>query len=84
LFNYAIKKGFIKYEKNNGIIPMKTHVDNVHPCLFTKRKFVLSERAMAMHSKIDHNWQHEKKKVGATSYAITFFWGVNALVQECQ
>jgi len=34
---------------------MKTHVDNVHPRLVTKRLFFLNEKAMAMHSKIDHN-----------------------------
>jgi hypothetical protein len=61
---------------------MKTHVDNVHPCLFAKRKFVLSERAMAMRSKTYHNWQHGKKKVGATSYAIIYFLGSTHLYKN--
>jgi hypothetical protein len=32
---------------------MKTLVDNVHPPLLVKRKFVLSERAMVMLFEID-------------------------------
>jgi hypothetical protein len=32
---------------------MKTHVDNVHPRLLAKRKFVLNERAMVMLFEID-------------------------------
>jgi hypothetical protein len=36
-YNYVIKKGLIKYGKTNGITPMRTHVDNVHPCLLAKK-----------------------------------------------
>jgi len=50
-----VRKNFTKYGKTNGITLMKTHVDNVHLHLLTKRKYVLSERAMVKHSKIDHN-----------------------------
>jgi hypothetical protein len=34
---------------------MKTHVENVHPHLLAKRKSILSERAVAKLSKINHN-----------------------------
>jgi len=32
-----IRKGFIKY-KCNGVTPMKTHIDCVHPKLLARRK----------------------------------------------
>jgi hypothetical protein len=44
--SFVVKKGLIKYEKTNGITPMRTCVDNVHPRLLAKMKFVLNERAM--------------------------------------
>jgi hypothetical protein len=34
---------------------MKTHVDNVHLRLLTKRKFILNEKVVAMYFKTDHN-----------------------------
>jgi len=34
---------------------MKTHVDNVHSHLLAKRKYILSEKAVAKLSKTDHN-----------------------------
>ncbi len=33
-----LKKNFIKYNKTNNIIPMKTHIDSTHPHLITKIK----------------------------------------------
>jgi hypothetical protein len=53
---------------------MKTHVDNVHPHLLTKNKIVLTERVVVKLSKTNHR-QHGKRRVGATSFAITFFFG---------
>jgi hypothetical protein len=54
---------------------MKTHVDNVHPHLVAKNKIVLSERVVVKFFKTNHR-QHGKKRVGVTSFAITFFfWG---------
>jgi hypothetical protein len=81
--SFIVKKGLIKYGKINDIMPMTTHVDNVHPHLLTKRKSVLSEKAVDKLFEVKHNWQHEKKKVGATSFSITFFLGVNKPIQEC-
>jgi hypothetical protein len=54
---------------------MKTHVDNVHPHLLAKKKFVLNEKVMVKLFEIDHNQQHGKKKVGAISFAITSLFG---------
>ncbi len=45
-----LEKDLIKYGKTNGITPMKTHVDNVHLHLLTKRNSILSERALAKFS----------------------------------
>jgi hypothetical protein len=57
---------------------MKTHVDNVHFHLLSKKKIVLNERAEAKLFKIDHNWQHGKKKVTAIgSTIISFFGSIN-------
>jgi hypothetical protein len=53
---------------------MKTHVDNVLHLLI-KRKYILSEKVLAKLSKIDHNQQHGKKRVGAIGIAITCFFG---------
>ncbi len=36
--NYILKKGFIKYDKCNGVIPMKTHIEFWHPKLFDGNK----------------------------------------------
>jgi hypothetical protein len=54
---------------------MRTHVDNVHPCLFAKRKSILSERAVVKLSEINHSWQHGKKRVGAIGSRIISFFG---------
>jgi hypothetical protein len=54
---------------------MRTHVDNVHPHLLTKRKSILNERVMVKLFETDHSWQHGKKKVGAFGIASTFFFG---------
>jgi len=35
---FVLKESLIKYDKINGIIPMKTHVDYVHLELFVQRK----------------------------------------------
>jgi hypothetical protein len=38
-----IKKGLIKYNKCNGLIPMKTCIDYAHPKLLGTRKKQLTE-----------------------------------------
>ncbi len=40
-----LKRGLIKYNKINGIIPMKIHVDTAHPRLFALRKTQLVKKA---------------------------------------
>jgi hypothetical protein len=40
----VLKKGLSKYDKINGITPMKTHVDYVHPKLFIQRKSQLLKK----------------------------------------
>jgi hypothetical protein len=39
-------KGLIKYNKSNGIIPMKTHVEITHPKLWAQRKHIYSEKVV--------------------------------------
>jgi hypothetical protein len=70
-----LEKDLIKYGKTNGITPMKTHVDSVHLHLLTKRNFILSERALAKFSEIDHKRQHGKKRIGVIGSIIIFFFG---------
>jgi hypothetical protein len=43
---------------------MKTHIDNVHPHLFAKRKIVLSDKVIIKVFGTYHSWQHRKKRVG--------------------
>ncbi len=51
---FVLKKGLIKYNKINGIILTKNHVDFVHPKLFVQRKAQLvKETTMA---NVDNLW----------------------------
>jgi hypothetical protein len=61
---------------------MKTHVDNVHPHLLGKRKFVLNEKEMVKLFEIDHNWQHGKKRVETIAFAIISFFGSTNLYKN--
>ncbi len=36
--SFILRKGLIKYNKTNGITPMKTHIDYAHPCLVVKKE----------------------------------------------
>jgi hypothetical protein len=54
---------------------MKTRIDNVHPCLIAKMKFLQNERAVTKFFKTYHKQQHGKK-IGATSFAIIYFIGL--------
>jgi hypothetical protein len=67
---YIIRKGLIKYNKCNGVTPMKTHIDCVHPKLLAIRKKQLTKVIP-----LDHTQQRAKKKVGVTSSAIIEFFG---------
>ncbi len=40
-----LRNNLIKYNKINGIIPMKTHVDIAHPRLFALRRTHLAKKA---------------------------------------
>ncbi len=39
--HFTLRKGFIKYDKINGITPMKTHVEFVHPKLVACKKLTI-------------------------------------------
>jgi hypothetical protein len=67
---YILRKGFIKYNKCNGVTPMKTHIDCVHPKLLTTRKKQLTKVIP-----LDHTQQPTKKRVKVTSNVITNFFG---------
>jgi hypothetical protein len=77
-----LEKGVIKYGKINGITPMKTHVDNVHLHLISKRNSILSERALAKFFEIDHKRQHGKKRVWAIGSTIISFFGSTNLYKN--
>jgi hypothetical protein len=43
---FYFEKNLIKYNKYNGIIPMKNCVVTTHPKLFTQRKSQLAKKAI--------------------------------------
>jgi hypothetical protein len=51
---FVLKKGFIKYNKSNGIILTKNHVDFVHPKLFVQRKAQLVKKTTM--ANVDNLW----------------------------
>jgi hypothetical protein len=65
-----IRKGIIKYNKCNGVTPMKTHIDCAHPKLLGTKKKQFTEVIP-----LDHIQQLAKKRVGVPSSAITDFFG---------
>ncbi len=60
---------------------MKTHIDNVHPHLLSKRKTVLSEKPITKVFGTYHSWQHGKKRVGRLVCKF-FLGGDNKSIQE--
>jgi len=64
-------KGLIKYNKTNGITPMKIHVETAHPKLWAQKKQICSENVVTF----DHTQQLTKKKTSLSSYVITTFFG---------
>lgn len=68
------KNSIIKYNENNGIIPMRTHVDSTHTKLFVQRKLILTNYVV----ETNHSWQL-KKKIGPNGCAITSFFGATNL-----
>jgi hypothetical protein len=72
--SFVLKKGLIKYNNINGIIPMKTHVDSIHPWLFTQRKSQLAKKA-TMGSDADHVQQQGEKRTRPFSFIITTYFG---------
>jgi hypothetical protein len=72
--SFVLRKGLIKYNKINGIIPMKTHVDSIHPWLFAQRKSQLVEKA-TMGSDAGHVSQQGKKRTRPFSFVITTYLG---------
>jgi hypothetical protein len=72
--SFVLKKGLIKYNKINGIIPMKTRVDSIHPWLLAQRESQLAEKA-TMGSDAGHELQQGKKKTRPFSSIITTYFG---------
>jgi hypothetical protein len=72
--SFVLRKGLIKYNKINGIIPMKTHVDSIHPWLFAQRKSQLAKKA-TMSSDASHVSQQGEKKTRPFSCIITIYFG---------
>ncbi len=72
--SFVLRKGLIKYNKINGISPMTTHVDFIHPGLFVQRKSQLAKKA-TMGSDADHVRQQRKKKIRPFNFVITTYFG---------
>jgi hypothetical protein len=72
--SFVLKKGLIKYNKINGIIPMKNDVDSIHPSLFAQRKSQFGKKA-TMGNDAGHVWQHGKKMTRPFSSIITTYFG---------
>jgi len=72
--SFVLKKGLIKYNKINGIIPMKTHLDSIHPWLFAQRKLQLAKKA-TMGNDADHVWQQGEKRTRPFSSIIIAYFG---------
>ncbi len=71
--SYILRNNLTKYNKINGIIPMKTHVDIAHPKLFALRKTQLAKKATIVNA--NHTWQKGKKRTRASSFTITLILG---------
>lgn len=72
---FSLCKGLIKYNKANGVTPIKTHVDSAHFCLVVKRKLILIKKSMVKHVDSYLNQQLGMKKVGSSWSTITTFFG---------
>jgi hypothetical protein len=72
--SFVLRKGLIKYNKINGIIPMKTNVDSIHPWLFVQRKSQLAKKA-TMGSDASHVSQQGKKRTRPFSSITTIYFG---------
>jgi len=72
--SFVLKKGLIKYNKINGIIPIKTHVDYIHPRLFAQRKSQLTKKT-TMGTDVGHVSQQGKKRTRPFSSVITTYFG---------
>jgi hypothetical protein len=63
-----------KYNKTNGVTPMKTHVDFTHFQLVMKRKLILIKKFIAKNVDFDHSHQPRKKRMKPFgSIIIAFF-----------
>jgi hypothetical protein len=50
---FSKEKSYIKYNKTNMILPIRTHIDCAHPILLIQRKLVLFEKIV----EANHSWQ---------------------------
>ncbi len=71
--SFVLEIFLIKYNKINGLTPMKTHIDITHPRLFVLRKTQLVENAIIVN--VEHTWQRGKKRTRPSRYAITTYFG---------
>jgi phytoene dehydrogenase-like protein len=71
--SFVLKKGLIKYNKINGLTPMKTHVDIAHPRFFVLRKTQLVKKAII--GNVKYTQQKRKKRTRPFSSAITTYFG---------
>jgi hypothetical protein len=64
----------MKYNKLNGITPMKTHVDSTHFGLIAKRNLKLIEKFVAKDFEANHIRENWKKRSGPSGPKITYFF----------
>jgi hypothetical protein len=72
--SFVLRKGLIKYNKINGINPMKSHVDSIPPRLFVQRKSQLAKKT-TMGNDVNHVSQQGKKRTRPFSFVITTYFG---------
>ncbi len=70
---FILQKGLIKYDKINGITPMRTHVEYVHPKLVGCRKLAITKELIVVAT--SHSQQGGKKWFGPFGCAITSYFG---------
>ncbi len=70
----TLRKGLIKYGKNNGIIPMRTHVEFAHLKLVAQRKVAIIEELVVVVASCSQ--QFGKKRSRPFGCAITSYFGV--------
>jgi hypothetical protein len=80
--SFVYRKVLIKYNKANAITPMKTHIDDTHVHLITKRKLKVIAIVATKQFDTDHNRQPGKKRAAPFGFVVTRFFGSTNLYKD--